>query len=518
MRVALDLLVRLIVLPLMSGVSRGLHRIRGIGLLINGHNVQHSRRLLASLLAYAANTMSRNLSTVQVVHRIDPLLRLMKLRRVAAPKAAAAALPTLAISHDRTADVALCDSPTAGSISGEAGGGAAIAAAPAADTLLTLRHSVPEPPEPERCVTLNVLAAPPVGTPIRADVVFIHGLHGSLVNTWKQGLWSSAGRRVPFQRPPRPPIRPPKRQRHSRGSLFEQPPHRSKRQKFAERSFSCPASPGDVLDVDSSFDSYLATAWEERRRRQQRRPTDDSDSLANGWTSPGASRSSSSGNGTDMESSSDSEMGGDFEASTVTMELEQQFPAFRLRDEAHTESTVPEDDDGADRVAGPAQSQPTDGNDDNRNGGGDIISDNDRGDGGYSRCWPGDWLPLDCPGVRVIAVNYSTDPYLWRPLWIRKRHRTTLAQRSREMTELLTEHGVGVGRPIVWVGHSKGGIFIKQIMVDAWESGKATVAPLWRSARGCVFYSVPHRGSPLADFNLPLVRQSVELVEIKKSK
>lgn len=31
---------------------------------------------------------------------------------------------------------------------------------------------------PERCVTLNVLAEPPPGSPIRADVIFIHGLHG----------------------------------------------------------------------------------------------------------------------------------------------------------------------------------------------------------------------------------------------------------------------------------------------------------------------------------------------------
>lgn len=40
-----------------------------------------------------------------------------------------------------------------------------------------------------------------------------------------------------------------------------------------------------------------------------------------------------------------------------------------------------------------------------------------------SKCWPKDWLPLDCPGVRVIALNYTTDPYLWRPVWINKRCR-----------------------------------------------------------------------------------------------
>jgi hypothetical protein len=42
----------------------------------------------------------------------------------------------------------------------------------------------------------------------------------------------------------------------------------------------------------------------------------------------------------------------------------------------------------------------------------------------YSTCWPRDWLPQDCPGVRIIAINYTTDPYLWRPLWVTKRNRS----------------------------------------------------------------------------------------------
>lgn len=136
----------------------------------------------------------------------------------------------------------------------------------------------------------------------------------------------------------------------------------------------------------------------------------------------------------------------------------------------------------------------------------------------YSACWPGDWLPKDCPGVRVISVNYSTDPYLWRPMWIRKRNRSSLTERSREMMDLLVKLGVGVGHPIVWVGHSKGGLFVKQMIVDAWECGKIAYAPFWKSTRGVLFYSVPHRGSPLADFNLPFLKKSLELTEIQKSK
>lgn len=41
----------------------------------------------------------------------------------------------------------------------------------------------------------------------------------------------------------------------------------------------------------------------------------------------------------------------------------------------------------------------------------------------YSKCWPKDWIPQDCPGARAIALNYTTDPYLWRPVWIKKRNR-----------------------------------------------------------------------------------------------
>lgn len=44
----------------------------------------------------------------------------------------------------------------------------------------------------------------------------------------------------------------------------------------------------------------------------------------------------------------------------------------------------------------------------------------------YSGCWPKDWLPKDCPRARVIAINYTTDPYLWRPVWIKEKPRYLL--------------------------------------------------------------------------------------------
>jgi hypothetical protein len=40
-----------------------------------------------------------------------------------------------------------------------------------------------------------------------------------------------------------------------------------------------------------------------------------------------------------------------------------------------------------------------------------------------------------------------------------------MLERSREMMDHLKQLGVGKN-PIIWVGHSKGGLFVKQMIVD----------------------------------------------------
>uniref|UniRef100_A0A182PHB9 DUF676 domain-containing protein n=1 Tax=Anopheles epiroticus TaxID=199890 RepID=A0A182PHB9_9DIPT len=489
-RMALGVLIRLM-LPLTHGVARGWKGLRGLSVLALLRKVRESHGLLTTLFAVAANTVSMSLSSVQglaarhlgqwvrtghgplerrtrvrastgmvlfstitlslgggapddgwatfdtlgcqqlsscltwilflvlVAHRIDPLLRVIKLRKDSSP--------TVAIKPG--------------------GSGAAPTGLPSNSIQLAAlrvpRHLA------ERCVDLVVLAEPPPGVPIRADIVLIHGLHGSLVNTWKQGLWNSEGRLVNFERPPKPPLRPPKRQRHSRANLFA-PPHVSKRPKFDHS-----AELEDDETNGSRYDESRSTSYEFAHRRYT------------------------------YECGEPDEV-------HFADDVEYSFPTFRLRIEeeqrAGRQSSTAIDDGTTTPTTGGKRKLPKPTKDAN-----------------WSPCWPGDWLPLDCPGVRVIAVNYTTDPYLWRPVWITKRNRSNLVDRAREMSDLLIAKGVGRGHPIVWVGHSKGGIFIKQILVDAWESGRPAAEPLWRSSRGTFFYSVPHRGSPLADFNLPLI-------------
>lgn len=87
----------------------------------------------------------------------------------------------------------------------------------------------------------------------------------------------------------------------------------------------------------------------------------------------------------------------------------------------------------------------------------------------YSFCWPKDWIKMDFPDARVISINYTSDPYLWKPLWVKGNKRLQLNERAEQMIQQLIEMEVGE-KPIIWVGHSKGGLFIKQIYCDAYEA------------------------------------------------
>lgn len=124
------------------------------------------------------------------------------------------------------------------------------------------------------CVTLNILAAPPPGTPIRADIVLIHGLHGSLINTWKQGLWQNERHPVEFDRPPRPPVRPPKRPRHSRSAAIHPAP-REKRAKFT--SCKREAEKEDEAHGDAAWELPQMQQKEQQRTQTNAADTDDSE-------------------------------------------------------------------------------------------------------------------------------------------------------------------------------------------------------------------------------------------------
>ena len=168
---------------------------------------------------------------------------------------------------------------------------------------LYFTHKIPTERDPEtddkpeksvECLVLNDPAEPKV------DVIFIHGLHGSLVKTWRQGDWRHEG-------------------------------HRLWKQKKVQRSFSA--------------DNFERTPPHKASFKRS-------------------------------------------ESDPCYVHHE------KMQEETESLDLVKESSD-------------------------DELEEMKR----YSNCWPRDWLPVDCPDARVIALNYSTDPYLWRPVWIKKRNR-----------------------------------------------------------------------------------------------
>lgn len=177
---------------------------------------------------------------------------------------------------------------------------------------------------PEKSVKCEIIVEPPSNETVRADVIFIHGLHGSLLKTWRQGTWD---------------------------------PDRSKideNVKILRR-----ASTGS-RNIEGSTSSISILS----RKRSVMLPVNCSVCCPN---------------------------------KKATMEIKE------------TDET---DDANKEHICAVRLSDIGETN--------DKIETNNKQ---VSKCWPQDWLPEDCPGVRVIAINYTTDPYLWRPVWIKKRNR-----------------------------------------------------------------------------------------------
>lgn len=134
----------------------------------------------------------------------------------------------------------------------------------------------------------------------------------------------------------------------------------------------------------------------------------------------------------------------------------------------------------------------------------------------YTQCWPRDWLADDVPGTRIVSVEYETQISGWAVTCPVGKEQRTLITRSRELLQKLRQAGVG-DRPVVWVGHSMGGLLIKQMLLFAREDPDNE--SLVNNTRGIVFYSVPNKGTPLANTKRAfryIISPTVEVEELKQ--
>ncbi|XP_071949072.1 protein SERAC1-like [Antedon mediterranea] len=144
------------------------------------------------------------------------------------------------------------------------------------------------------------------------------------------------------------------------------------------------------------------------------------------------------------------------------------------------------------------------------------TSDTSTNDKDLTPCWPKTWLAEDCPHLRIITVAYETQVSEWTSSCPYGQEKRSLAARSQELLKKLEKAGIGQ-RPVIWVTHSMGGLLVKQMLIDAWQSKKQQ--SLASKTAGVVFYSTPHQGSAIAAYSQQasyLLYPSVEVAELQQ--
>ena len=142
------------------------------------------------------------------------------------------------------------------------------------------------------------------------------------------------------------------------------------------------------------------------------------------------------------------------------------------------------------------------------------------GCGSYSFCWPRDWLIEDVGGkdhVRLIGCDFDSYLSQWGSDCPAQNFKRNLDERSEDMLTGLVQAGVG-RRPIIFVGHSMGGLIIKKMLLLAQSSSEPSLNSVAENTKGIVFYSTPHEGSEIAKMNSVvkyIVFPSVEVQELE---
>ena len=105
-------------------------------------------------------------------------------------------------------------------------------------------------------------------------------------------------------------------------------------------------------------------------------------------------------------------------------------------------------------------------------------------------CWLY-WLAEELPGVAVHTLAYeaSLSGWLGRAM--------PLIDRAKDVLTELETMAIGV-RPIVFVGHSLGGLLIKQLLREAEDKSVAGWRRIAAQTRAVVFLATPHAGADLA--------------------
>ncbi len=118
-----------------------------------------------------------------------------------------------------------------------------------------------------------------------------------------------------------------------------------------------------------------------------------------------------------------------------------------------------------------------------------------------------DWLDAECASFNIYSVEYESAPSEWlgpesMPIY----------DRAINLLELLASHGIGA-RPIVFIGHSLGGLLIKKMLQNAEDLGVPRYRAIFDNTRAVVFMATPHQGSARVP-SLMILRKVFKVTEL----
>ncbi|KAF3081300.1 hypothetical protein TWF102_010237 [Orbilia oligospora] len=117
--------------------------------------------------------------------------------------------------------------------------------------------------------------------------------------------------------------------------------------------------------------------------------------------------------------------------------------------------------------------------------------------------WPRDLLPFEIPEVRVLSYGYDTKVTSWfegATSNMIHHHSETMISRLHNFRSRKIDGKNSTERPIIWIGHSLGGILIKRALIYSNSCGvdhNERLRSIKVSTQGILFMGTPHMGSDI---------------------
>ncbi|XP_067624640.1 protein SERAC1 isoform X2 [Eurosta solidaginis] len=141
----------------------------------------------------------------------------------------------------------------------------------------------------------------------------------------------------------------------------------------------------------------------------------------------------------------------------------------------------------------------------------------------YTNCWPMEWLPDDYPNTRIIGIDYTSAVTEWSANFTKycpcEKGQGQIDVRATSLLQRLSKSDIGNERPVVWIGHSMGGILTKLMLMKAIDDPNLKVNQIANSTSAILFLGTPHRGSSIAKWKQHMqmiISPSIEVKEMEE--